>query len=236
MNRTERLYAIVEELRGAGAQGRSSSWLAGRFEVSVRTIKRDMAALAGSGVPLYAEEGRGGGYRLLGQATLPPLTYTAGEATAIAVALAAEPHLPFGPDGRTALAKILGAMTPQQRTAAAAVANRIWMRLPAAAGRPAASRVLDEALRSGMVANIDYRDARGTLTRRRPVEPLAFARTGGHWYLLAWCRRRRAPRWFRLDRIMAARITRQPVGRHDLAALFGPPPADARPVDLEVAG
>jgi predicted DNA-binding transcriptional regulator YafY len=45
VNRTERLYALVEELRAAGDRGRTAAWLAARYEVSVRTVKRDVAAL-----------------------------------------------------------------------------------------------------------------------------------------------------------------------------------------------
>lgn len=232
MNRTERLYAIVEELRAAGPAGRSSARLAARFEVSTRTIKRDLAALQQSGVPIWAAEGRGGGYRLLRLQALPPVTFTAGEATAVAVALAAEPDLPFGSDGRSALTKILAAMPAVQHETAHDLAARLWIRLPATAGRAPANRILDEALRHRLVATIDYRDAAGSPTRRRKVEPLAFARTHGHWYLLAWCRCRDDGRWFRLDRIQRAHLTRQTFPARDLSVVFGEPPDDAKPVDL----
>lgn len=52
MNRTDRLYAIVEELRSAGAPGRTAERLARRFEVSTRTIKRDVSSLQQAGVPV----------------------------------------------------------------------------------------------------------------------------------------------------------------------------------------
>lgn len=233
MNRTDRLYAIVEELRRAGSAGRSSRWLAKRFEVSSRTIKRDILALEQANVPLWATEGRSGGYRLLLDATMPPLTFTTGEAAAIGVALAAEPNLPFGSDGRSALAKILGAMADSQRAEATQLAGRIWMRMPTSTARPRIAGTLDEALRQRVVANIDYRDAQGRATRARPVEPLAFARTGGHWYLLAWCRRTEGGRWFRLDRLNRATITRESFEERDLAEVFGPAPFDAQPVELQ---
>ena len=236
MNRTERLHGIVEELRVAGPRGRTSAWLAERFEVSSRTIKRDVSALQRVGVALYAEEGRGGGYRLARSATLPPLAFTAGEATALAVAVAAEPGLPFGPDGRTALAKIVGAMEPGQRAAASRLARRIWMRTPGGAPRPPVTRIVDQALRESVVVSIDYEDTQGRTTRRRAVEPVAMARTNGHWYLLAWCRRASGPRWFRLDRIRGARPTTEPIGSHDPTELFGPPPPDAQPVVIDEGG
>ena len=80
MNRIERLYALVEELRAAGARGRTARQLAGRFEMSVRTIERDLTALGEAGVPLATKQGRGGGYTLDRSMSLPPLNFTPREA------------------------------------------------------------------------------------------------------------------------------------------------------------
>ena len=62
VNRTDRLYALVEELRAVAPRPRTARQLADRFEVSVRTIERDLNALIQAGVPLYATPGPGGGY------------------------------------------------------------------------------------------------------------------------------------------------------------------------------
>ena len=102
MNRTDRLYALVEALRAVAPRPRSGRWLAGRFEVSVRTVERDINALQQSGVPIYAEPGRTGGYCLDKARTLPPVNLTPGEAVAMAVArdLAGRIHL-LGDAGTT---------------------------------------------------------------------------------------------------------------------------------------
>jgi predicted DNA-binding transcriptional regulator YafY len=55
VNRANRLYALVEEPRAVAPRPRSARWLAGRFEVSVRTVERDISALQQSGVPIYAQ-------------------------------------------------------------------------------------------------------------------------------------------------------------------------------------
>ena len=230
VNRTERLYAIAEELRAAGSSGRTGSWLARRLEVSTRTIKRDIDALLQAGMPLWAQAGRGGGY-VLDAAGLPPLNITGAEAAAIAVALAALPELPFAVDGRSALAKVLAAMPAAERAQAESIAGRLWLRTPERPPRPAVARVLDEAVRRQRVLVLRYRDGDGTSTERA-VEPVALAATGGHWHLLAWCRLRQGPRWFRTDRITAAHLTTEPAPEHDAATLFGTPPPDARPVTL----
>ncbi len=230
MNRTERLYAITEELRSAGPAGRTGAWLAAKLEVSTRTIKRDIDGLLQAGLPLWAQAGPGGGY-VLDAATLPPLNITAAEAAAIAVALAALPALPFAVDGRSALAKVLAAMPEAERERAREIGRRLWMRVPEQAPRPAVARALDEAVRRRHVVDLRFRDRNGVVSDRA-VEPVALAATGGHWHLLAWCRLRQGPRWFRTDRIVSAHVTNERSPEHDAATLFGEPPPDAQPLRI----
>jgi predicted DNA-binding transcriptional regulator YafY len=87
VNRTDRLYALVEELRAFAPRPRTAHQLARRFEVSVRTIERDLNAVLQAGVPIYATPGPGGGYAIDKTHTLPPVNFTAAEATALAIAL-----------------------------------------------------------------------------------------------------------------------------------------------------
>jgi len=231
VNRTERLYAIADELRAAGPRGRTSAWLARRLEVSTRTVKRDVEALLQAGVPLWAQAGPGGGYVLDATRTLPPLNITGVEAAAIAVALAALPALPFAVDARSALSKVLAAMPPAEQERAGEIASRLWLRVPEPLPQPAVARALDEAVRTRRVIMLQYAGRNGEITERA-VEPAALAATGGRWYLLAWCRLRSGPRWFRTDRIRSAHLTAEPAPEHDPATLFGVPPPDAGPVRL----
>jgi predicted DNA-binding transcriptional regulator YafY len=229
VNRTDRLYAIAEELRAAGQRGRTGGWLADRFEVSARTIKRDVSALQQAGVPIWAQAGPGGGYVLDGRATLPPVNFTEAEAVALAVALAAGRELPFASDGRAALAKVLAAMPPTARASTDALANRLWTRGHGQLARGAVARAIEESLRRRVVVTLEYRAEAGELTVR-DVEPVALANTGGHWYLIGYCRLRKAPRWFRTDRINAAHPTSERAPDHDPATFAGTPPEDAAPV------
>ncbi|WP_146754782.1 helix-turn-helix transcriptional regulator, partial [Micromonospora noduli] len=107
MNRTDRLYALVEELRAVSPRPRSARWLAARFEVSSRTIERDLGALQEAGVPIWAEPGRTGGYVLDRARTLPPVNLTAAEAVAMAVALHRLAGSPFAGPAATALRKLV---------------------------------------------------------------------------------------------------------------------------------
>src|SRR6478609_1680537 len=115
MNRTDRLYALVEELRARAPRTMRAVELAHRFSVSTRTIERDLLGLQEAGVPVWAQPGPGGGYSLNTDFTLPPLNFTPAEAVAIATALAATPAMPFSEAGRSALNKLSGAMASTPR-------------------------------------------------------------------------------------------------------------------------
>jgi predicted DNA-binding transcriptional regulator YafY len=113
MSRTERLFALTEYLRGRRT-GVTAETLAERFDVTVRTIYRDLDTLRAAALPIGAERGRGGGYALDRSYSLPPVNFTAREA-ALLVALgrfAIEMRLmPFAETLETALDKVRAALS-----------------------------------------------------------------------------------------------------------------------------
>lgn len=210
MNRTDRLYAIVEELRASAPRRRSARELAGRYEVSVRTIERDIAALQQADVPIYADAGRRGGYTLDKAMTLPPLNFTPAEAVAVALALSRTAGTPFAEAGRTALAKIVGAMPERDVHAARELAGRVRLvRRRDGEQEPPVPAIIEQAIVTRRVLAIDYADRAGRTTHRE-VEPLAMLSGTNGWYLLGWCRLREAARVFRLDRIRHLVLTGLP--------------------------
>lgn len=207
MNRTDRLYAIVEELRAVAPRPRSARWLADHFEVSVRTIERDLAALQETGVPVYAEPGRTGGYVLDIRASLPPLNVTAAESAAIALALEGYAG-PFASEARAVLGKLLAGMPAGQAAEAEELVGRVRLMNGAKVpprGRPVIA-VIEEAVARRRVIRLSYVDKTGTESRR-DVEPISLLGGQDNWYLLGWCRLRRCARAFRLDRIQRAILT-----------------------------
>ena len=77
---------------------------------------------------------------------------------------------------------------------------------------------IQEAITARHVLLLDYRDRHDAVTVRE-VEPVAFAGTRAHWYLLAWCRLRDGARAFRVDRIVAAADTGEPAPHRSYADL-----------------
>ena len=233
MNRTDRLYAMVEELRAVSPRARSASWLAGRFVVTERTIRRDIDALQQAGVPIYAEPGRYGGYALDKTHTLPPVNITPKEAVAVAVALHSLAGSPFVDSARATLRKLVTVMPKRDVDRARELASRIHVTANAAPELDgAATAVLDAAesavlLRTVMV--IDYVDQGGAISQRQ-VEPLGLLGADSHWYLIAYCRLRMDVRRFRLDRMKHAERTAEVAPARPLAiprvALPGGNPAE----------
>src|SRR5260370_2126592 len=84
MNRIDRLTAIILLLQGGRRTARE---IARRFEVSKRTVFRDIEALCEMGVPIVAESGTHGGYTLMPDYTLAPLQLTLREALLLRLAL-----------------------------------------------------------------------------------------------------------------------------------------------------
>jgi predicted DNA-binding transcriptional regulator YafY len=202
VNKTERMYAVVEELRAVAPRARSASWLAERFEVSVRTIERDLSALQQAGVPIWATNGRRGGYSVDAAMTLPPLNFTPSEATAIIAALALAGPTPWSEAARSGVAKIAAAMSTTDRRSAGELVRRVLVpeRVESGHGVPA---IVGQALAERRVLEISYTDINDVATQR-VIEPTGFVTVGGLWYLVGWCRLRTAYRVFRLDRISTA--------------------------------
>ena len=231
MNRTDRLYAIREELRRAGSRGRTAEQLAERFEVSTRTVMRDISTLQSGGFPVWARTGRIGGYVVDPAATLPPVAFTPSEISGLAVALAAQRGHPFGAEAHAALVKILAVVPDTVRARAERLAQRVWVYHDGNAQAltdSAIARTVGDGLAEQRVLALEYRDASGSVTRRR-VDPQLLAYANGHWYLVAHCHLRDALRWFQLGRILGATLTRQQSEDRPIADI-GEPPVGAAPV------
>ena len=234
MNRIDRLYALTEELRRAAPRARTARQLADQFEVSVRTIERDLSALQQSGVPIWASTGPGGGYTVDPAMTLPPLNFRPDEATAIAVALAMSGPMPFADAARSALRKVVAAMSAPDHEAARDLVARIhlmWQRGELA--RTPVLEAVEEAVTGHRVLELDYVDRTGSATEARQVEPYGLMGGGGQWYLMAWCRLRDGGRTFRLDRIEAARVIDEKAPERSLDEVAGHIAAHLRNTILE---
>ena len=228
VNRTDRLYALREELRRSGTAGRTAEGLAEVFGVSVRTIKRDISTLQHGGFPVRARPGPGGGYAVDKAATLPPVNFTDAEVSGLAAAVAAHRGQPFDGYARAALIKALSVMNAQARERATVLTDRVWIDHTDSPSNARTRHTVERALHEQRVLALHYRDRHDQQTSRH-IDPVLLARTQGQWYLVGNCRTRKAIRWFRLDRVTSAHLTTEPCVSIPVAAV-GIPPATAEAI------
>ncbi|MDR2838732.1 MAG: YafY family transcriptional regulator [Azonexus sp.] len=203
MRRADRLFQII--LLIGGRRLSTAAFLAQRLDVSPRTVYRDIADLQGQGVPIEGEAGVG--YRLGAGFHLPPLMFKPEEASAlVAAARLAQNRLDpvLARALEAALHKVLNVLPPLARHQAES--------LPLYAPPVADTLILThlQTLRKAIAARLKldlrYRDADGVDSQRR-VRPLGCFYWGEVWTLGSWCELRAGFRSFRLDRIMALRLS-----------------------------
>ncbi|KRA23255.1 transcriptional regulator [Microbacterium sp. Root61] len=228
MKRAERLHALSEMLRRNGSRGCSAERLAREFGVSVRTVKRDLAALENSGAPIWSRPGPGGGYGLAIGASLPPVSLSPAQAVALMSAVSAAPDAPYADLATAGIQKILDVLDPRTRARAEDLAGRVWVNAVPSSSSRAIRSALEEAMAEQRVIRMRYTSGDG-VTTTRDVEPVLFASTNGQWYLVGWCRLRDAMRWFTVSRIERASVTKTACVGHTVHEV-GEPPANARPV------
>jgi predicted DNA-binding transcriptional regulator YafY len=189
----------------------SGAELAGRLDVSARTLRRDVERLRQLGYPVDATPGAAGGYRLATGTHLPPLVLDDDEAVAIAVGLRAAAAASIQGIEETsvrALAKLQQVLPDRLRRRVNAVHSNVsslrWS-VESPTVDADALAVLALACRDQEQVRFGYRRRDGEETRRL-VEPHNLVSAGRRWYLVGWDVRRDDWRTFRLDRLATPQL------------------------------
>jgi predicted DNA-binding transcriptional regulator YafY len=204
MNRVDRLMAIVVRLQSRRVVRAED--IAADFEISVRTVYRDLAALGEAGIPIVAEPGVG--YGLVKGYHLPPVMFTAEEASALFMGgklVEQMTDASLQKQMQSALLKIRSVL-PRDRQdyldrleRSTAVVSRGTTPIPRLSGE--ALIPIQRALAQRRVLALDYQGAQRRDLTRRQVEPLGLVYYSDNWHLIAFCRLRQDVRDFRTDRI-----------------------------------
>ncbi|WP_433941401.1 helix-turn-helix transcriptional regulator [Paenibacillus lautus] len=193
--------------------------LADEFGLSVRTISRDLDELSGLGVPIYSVQGRGGGYRLLQERMLPPISFTESEAIAIFFACQSLSYfstLPFGEGAATALHKFYHYLPADIKEQIDRLKDRVMIHSPF---RPMSADILQTLMQAVMVrqaVTISYRSSAGS--SQRHIQPIGLYASSGYWYCPAYCYTKKDIRQFRVDRMTAASPNESLSIREDIAS------------------
>ena len=215
MSKSGRLLAILNLIRTH--RSITSKMLAQKCAVSERTIFRDLAALCEVGAPVYYDNG----YKLLPGFFLPPLNLTVDEYLTFKIALLGSPLRSLKSQGANILSLIakidvaVNSNVPVQLkrgryTQQIAVRNTSDNR-----AADLTIRLLQEAIDNHSILSFRYASV-SSGTAQREVNPYYIVFRGRAWYLLAYCRKHREVRTFRIDRISRVSFTDR---------LFDPDPA-----------
>lgn len=192
--------------------------LADEFGLSTRTITRDLLELSELGVPVYSIQGRGGGYRLLQERLLPPISFTEGEALAMFFACQTMDYyssLPFGEGADSALHKFYHYLPADVREQIDRLKNRIMFWSPYRLMSAEILQTLLKAIMIGSVVNIEYRSSSGVSERN--IQPIGLYASSGYWYCPAYCFTKEDIRQFRADRILSAALNETIACRADVS-------------------
>lgn len=228
--RADRLLSLLLLLQNRGRM--TAAELAEELECSERTVYRDTEALGAAGVPILAERGTGGGYRLVEGYRTRLTGLTEGQAHSLAFTGMPGPAdaLGLGSDLALGRLKLLAAMPGALRERAERAASRFHLDTTAWWRRPAATPFLAplaQAVWDARTVRLSYRRFDGTRVERT-LDPLGLVLKGDTWYVLARptpCpgAAERPPRTYRVERIGALEDTGRPFTRpedFDLPAVW----------------
>ncbi|HVI46853.1 MAG TPA: YafY family protein [Chitinophaga sp.] len=213
MNRIDRLTAILIQLQGKKIV--KASEISDRFNISLRTVYRDVKALQEAGVPIGAEAGTG--YYIVDGYHLPPVMFSKEEAAALLTGEKLMEQLSDHSNRKQfsfAMEKIRSVLRGSEKDYLESLDENIAVlrvrptHLEDDNGFP--NRFLtdiQQALGMHQVISMEYFSFQEEVATRREVEPIGIFHMSGYWHLIAWCRLRQGYRDFRIDRIRKLNVT-----------------------------
>lgn len=201
----QRVLGVLELLQ---ARGRiSGSAIARELAVDPRSVRRYIGRLEELGIPVIADRGRDGAYRLVAGFKLPPMMFSDDEALALSVGLLAARGLGLAesaPAVASAQAKLERVMPAPLKRRVRAVNETVVIEQsrPAAPIDNAVLAVLSESARDRVRTRLRYR-GQGDTDSERDFDPYGLVCRTGRWYAIGHCHLRRGLRSFRLDRVVS---------------------------------
>lgn len=209
MNRFDRITAILIQLQSKKIV--KAQDLADRFDISLRTVYRDIRSLEEAGVPVYGEAGVG--YSLVDGYRLPPVMFTREEAMTF---VTAEKFMEQFTDQATrasyqsAMYKMKAVLRSDEKDLVENIEDSILIRKRSKQNPNAPDNILDSLLKcisENCVAKVKYTALNAEQSTERTIEPIGIYHENQYWYVVAWCHLRKDYRQFRTDRVSNIQIT-----------------------------
>ena len=205
---TARVLTILELLQSHGRL--TGAELARRLEVDIRTVRNYVQTLTDLGIPVEAEHGRYGGYRLRPGYKLPPLIFTEEESLTLTVSLVMARELGLAqtsPAFEGVLAKVMRVLPAMTRAQVQAIEQTVIFEDRSFRVLPSVLTIttLSSALQTSRCVHLRYRSAHAQVTER-VFDPYGVVSHEGAWYTIGYCHLRQEQRLLRLDRIQQIEV------------------------------
>lgn len=218
MNRIDRLFGILTLLQSKKFV--PAEKIAEKFDISVRTVYRDIKALCETGVPVSFEASKG--YFIVQGYFLPPVSFTTEEANALLLT----ESLVYGFADRSiqalyssALNKVKSVLRSQQKEKLEILNETIRLQTPECFNLNFEYlSVLQNAITGKTILEIDYKNKKEEVSKRQ-AEPIGLIFYAFTWHLIAWCHMREDYRDFKISRILRLRNTDIPFKRSSHTSL-----------------
>ena len=213
--KTDRLVSIIMML--LDKERVSAQELADRFEVSPRTIYRDIETINMAGIPVRSTPGVGGGFEIMQEYKLDKNVFSAADLSAILMGLSSLSGMVRGNELVNALAKVRRFIPADRAKEIELRANQIYIDLSPWMGNRNIQPYLElvkTALQESRLLSFEYADRFGNKTVRT-VEPYQIVLKGSHWYFQGYCRKREDFRLFRLSRISSLQMSQETFSPRD---------------------
>jgi predicted DNA-binding transcriptional regulator YafY len=215
MNRIDRLFGILTLLQSKKYV--AAEKIAEKFGISIRTVYRDVKAIAESGIPVSFEQHKG--YFIVPGYFLPPVSFSSEEANALLLMetmVAGFADASIRKHYSTALNKIKSVLRASEKEKLDILDQNTRLQLPARMQNDHEYlSSIQEGIANRLQLEIDYQKKDSETSNKRLIEPIGLIFYAFSWHVIAWCHIRMEYRDFRVDRIKAIKNTGQPFSKKD---------------------
>ncbi|NLE25167.1 MAG: YafY family transcriptional regulator [Clostridiaceae bacterium] len=199
--KVDRLVSIIMILLDKGRIGAQE--LSDMFEVSPRTIYRDIDTINMAGIPIRSKSGVGGGFEIMQKYKIDKKVFSTADLSAILMGLTSLSNIVRGDELVNALAKVKSFIPANSAKDIELKSNQIYVDLIPWMGNRNIQpyiEIIKKALQESKLLSFEYADRNGSKTART-AEPYQLVLKSSHWYLQGYCHKRNDYRLFKLSRI-----------------------------------
>lgn len=214
MNRIDRLFGILLLLQSKKYV--SADAIAEKYQISIRTVYRDIKTLSEQGIPVSLEQPKG--YFIVQGFFIPPVAFTSDEANALMLMehlVSAFSDASIKKHYASALLKVKAVMRPSQKETMERLVERMKHQFPARFNNESDYlSAVQNAMTSGNVLKVEYKNTKDEISLRS-IEPIGLIFYAFAWHLIAWCQMRKDYRDFKISRILSITQTDGEFGKKD---------------------